>query len=65
MPSSVPAQSFISSHTLMVTPSVPPSVPVEVVGRSGSSALVRGEIAIGDPIAGDGAAWITPAEDHE
>ncbi|MBX7084328.1 MAG: hypothetical protein K1X88_34295 [Nannocystaceae bacterium] len=41
------------------------AVPVEVVGRSGSSALVRGEIAIGDPIAGDGAAWITPAEDHE
>lgn len=39
-------------------------VPVEVVGRSGSSALVRGELALGEQVAGDGAAWITPVEDE-
>ncbi len=39
-------------------------VAVDVVGRSGSSALVRGELTIGEQIAGDGAAWTTPVEDE-
>ncbi len=38
-------------------------VPVVVVGRSGSAALVRGELGIGDEVAADATAWVAAGAD--
>jgi len=38
-------------------------VPVVVVGRSGSAALVRGELGVDDEVAADATAWVAAGED--
>ena len=38
-------------------------VPVVVVGRSGSTALVRGELGVDDEVAADATAWVAAGED--